>query len=431
MNYPQTLEYMYSQLPMYQRIGAAAYRADLENTIAICNLLHHPYHNFKSVHIAGTNGKGSTAHMLASILQSKGLKVGLYTSPHLKDFRERIRINGKMIPKTKVAAFVTKYKKDFERIKPSFFEMTVGLAFQYFSDEKVDIAVVEVGMGGRLDSTNVITPLVSVITNIGLDHTQFLGDTLAKIAAEKAGIIKPGIPVVIGETQPETRDVFREKADAGQSPIVFADEVYTSVFKGYSGNLRQWLTLDIYRNGELFIENLRCPLRGLYQSKNIAAVLQTVAVLNQSGYAIDEKDIRSGIQRVLAQTGLLGRWQTLSRSPLTICDCGHNPAGMTEVVRQINDTPHRNLHFVIGMVNDKDIDGVLQFLPADGIYYFCKAGVPRGLDARLLKEKAEKYHLKGDVYTSVKNALAAATAAAATDDLVFVGGSCFTVAEVV
>jgi len=302
MNYPQTLEYMYSQLPMYQRIGAAAYRADLENTIAICNLLHHPYHNFKSVHIAGTNGKGSTAHMLASILQSKGLKVGLYTSPHLKDFRERIRINGKMIPKTKVAAFVTKYKKDFERIRPSFFEMTVGLAFQYFADEKIDIAVIEVGMGGRLDSTNVITPLVSVITNIGLDHTQFLGNTLAKIAAEKAGIIKPGIPVVIGETQPETRDVFREKADAGQSPIVFADEGYTSVFKGYSGNLRQWLTLDIYRNGELFIENLRCPLRGLYQSRNIAAVLQTVAVLNQSGYAIDEKDIRNGIQKVLAQT---------------------------------------------------------------------------------------------------------------------------------
>lgn len=431
MNYQQTLEYMYSQLPMYQRIGAAAYRADLENTIAICNLLHHPYQNFKTVHIAGTNGKGSTAHMLASILQSKGLKVGLYTSPHLRDFRERIRINGKMIPKTRVAAFVTKYKKDFEQIKPSFFEMTVGLAFQYFSDEKIDIAVIEVGMGGRLDSTNVITPLVSVITNIGLDHTQFLGNTLAKIAAEKAGIIKPGIPVVIGETQPETRDVFREKADAGQSPVVFADEVYTSVFKGYSGNLRQWLTLDIYRNGKLFIENLRCPLRGLYQPRNIAAVLQTVVVLNQSGYAIDEKDIRSGIQKVLTQTGLLGRWQTLSRNPLTICDCGHNPAGMTEVVRQINDTPHRKLHFVIGMVNDKDIDGVLQLLPPDAIYYFCKAGIPRGLDARLLKEKADKYHLKGDVYTSVKNALAAAIAAAVTDDLVFVGGSCFTVAEVV
>jgi dihydrofolate synthase/folylpolyglutamate synthase len=336
-----------------------------------------------------------------------------------------------MIPKTRVTAFVTKYKKDFERIKPSFFEMTVGLAFQYFSDEKADIAIVEVGMGGRLDSTNVITPLVSVITNIGLDHTQFLGDTLAKIAAEKAGIIKPGIPVVIGEKQPETRGVFRERANAGQSPIVFADEVYTSVFKGYSGNLRQWLTLDIYRNGKLFIENLRCPLRGLYQSKNIVAILQAAEVLNQSGYAIDEKDIRSGIQKVLAQTGLLGRWQTLSRNPLTICDCGHNPAGMTEVVRQINDTPHRKLHFVIGMVNDKDIDGVLQLLPPEGIYYFCKAGIPRGLDARLLKEKAGKYHLKGDVYTSVKNALAAATVAAAADDLVFVGGSCFTVAEVV
>jgi len=431
MNYSEAVEYMYSQLPMYHRIGAAAYRADLTNTIAICNILHNPYKNFKSIHIAGTNGKGSTAHMLASILQSNGLKVGLYTSPHLKDFRERIRINGIKIPRSRVSDFVESYQKDFDKIKPSFFEMTAAMAFKYFSEEKVDIAVIETGMGGRLDSTNIITPLVSVITNIGLDHTQFLGETLQLIAAEKAGIIKPGVPVVIGETREETQQVFIDKAQSIGSDIFFADQNYGAEIKGYHLNHLHYLLLDIYIEDKIYLKNLKCQLLGMYQPKNIFTVLQTLKVIRRFGIRMDEDTIRDGLKRVINQTGLKGRWQVLSQQPLTICDCGHNPAGITEVVNQIKRIPHKTLHFVIGMVTDKDINGILQLLPTDGIYYFCKADIPRGLDARLLKEAAGKYNLKGNTYPSVKNALAAATAAAADNDLVFVGGSCFTVAEVV
>lgn len=431
MTYKETLDYLYAQLPMYQRIGAAAYKPDLNNTVAICNLLENPENSFKSVHIAGTNGKGSTSHMLASILQEKGLKTGLYTSPHLIDFRERIRINGIMIPEEKVIYFVEKYKKDFEKIRPSFFEMTVGLAFNHFREEKVDVAIIEVGLGGRLDSTNIITPLLSVITNISFDHKQFLGDTLEKIAKEKAGIIKPGIPVVIGENQEETRHVFIEKARKEQSKIVFADGEFTAVttraWEAGSGKMR----VDIFRNSTIYLANLESPLGGNYQKKNIVTVCATCGMLVSHFGDISPETIRKGILHVINNTGFTGRWQILSRVPLTICDTGHNEAGLREVLDQISNTPHENLHFVFGLVNDKEIENILRMLPKDATYYFCKADIPRGLDANELRMTALGYGLAGEAFDSVKKALKAAQQRAGANDLVFIGGSTFVVAEVV
>jgi dihydrofolate synthase / folylpolyglutamate synthase len=432
MTYQQTLDYLFSQLPMFQRIGAAAYKADLNNTLEICDLLNHPENKFKSIHIAGTNGKGSTSHMLASVLQSAGLKVGLYTSPHLKDFRERIKINGEMIPEKNVVAFVEKYKTDFEKIKPSFFEMTVGLAFDYFAEEDIDIAVIEVGLGGRLDSTNVITPLVSVITNISLDHTALLGNTREKIAAEKAGIIKEKVPVIIGETQLETSDVFSKRAADLHSKIVFADEVYLAK------NLHQikkekkfFLEMDIEKQGVLIFKNLESELLGLYQKKNVATVLAVIDELNRSGLTIEKSAVRSGIKNVIQNTGLQGRWQVLSENPLVIADTGHNEAGIKEVLSQISETPHKQLHFVLGMVNDKDISAVLSLLSKTAIYYFCKAKIPRALEANDLAVQASSFGLKGRVYDSVEEAFNNAKNNSKSDDLVFVGGSTFTVAEVI
>lgn len=431
MTYQQTLDYLFSQLPMFQRIGAAAYKADLDNTYAICKLLNNPENKFKSVHIAGTNGKGSTSHMIASILQSAGLKVGLYTSPHLKDFRERIKINGELIPEQNVIQFIEKYKADFEEIKPSFFEMTVGLAFDHFSKEKVDIAVIEVGLGGRLDSTNVITPLVSVITNISLDHTALLGNTIEKIAMEKAGIIKSNVPIVIGETQQGIKNIFLEKSKEQHSEIVFSDEIYCS------GNVRQikkgklFLSMNIERKGRLVYENLETELLGFYQKKNILTVLAVVEELNKLGFLLKENNIRKGIKNVIKNTGLLGRWQVLSKNPLTIADTGHNEAGIKEVLSQITLTPHNQLHFVLGMVNDKDISTVLGLMPKSAIYYFCRAKIPRALGADELMSQAAAFGLKGSVYNSVQEAMIAAKENAKTNDLVFIGGSTFTVAEVV
>ncbi|MCW3084319.1 MAG: dihydrofolate synthase [Bacteroidetes bacterium] len=431
MNYQQTLDYLFSQLPMFQRIGSAAYKADLDNTIALCKLLGNPENKFRSVHVAGTNGKGSTSHMLASVLQSAGLKVGLYTSPHLKDFRERIKINGEMIPEKNVIDFVAKHKNDFEKIELSFFEMTVGLAFDYFATEQVDVAVIEVGLGGRLDSTNVIRPLVSVITNISFDHVALLGDTLEKIAGEKAGIIKDNVPVVIGETTPETKNVFSEKAKLHTAEIVFAEEIYEAK------NLHQvhadtlYLAMNVEKQGGLLFENLESELPGLYQRKNIATVIAAIEILNQKGFSLTEKIIREGIKHVIKNTGLLGRWQVLSENPLTIADTGHNEAGIKEVLKQINVTPHKQLHFVIGMVNDKDISTVLKLLPKNAIYYFCKAQIPRALNANELAAQGKTVGLIGNVYTSVKDALENAQHNAKAGDLVFVGGSTFTVAEVV
>ena len=413
---------------MFQRIGSAAYKANLNNTIAICKLLSNPENKFKSIHVAGTNGKGSTSHMLASILQSAGLKVGLYTSPHLKDFRERIKINGELIPEQNVVDFVEKYKHDFEKIEPSFFEMTVGLAFDYFANEKVDIAVIEVGLGGRLDSTNVITPEVSIITNISFDHTALLGNTIEKIAGEKAGIIKSRVPVIIGESQVGTKKVFEDKATEKNTSIVFADEQFTikNVLQEHF-----LLKMDIEKTGTIRYENLESQLLGLYQQKNIVTVLCAVEILNKKGYVLTEEIIRSGIKTVISQTGLLGRWQILSEQPLVIADTGHNEAGIEEVLSQLKLTPHNRLHFVLGMVNDKDITKILSMLPANALYYFCKANIPRALAANELATKANEFGLNGQVYACVQDAYIAAKEQALENDLVFIGGSTFTVAEVV
>ena len=406
MNYSETLSWLFQQLPMYQRIGDAAYKANLNNTIALCNLLENPQNQFPSIHVAGTNGKGSVSHILASILQEHGLKTGLYTSPHLKDFRERIRINGKMIPKRKVTGFINKYQEKFEQIQPSFFEMTVGMAFDYFRDEEVDIAVVEVGMGGRLDSTNILKPLISVITNISYDHTQYLGDTLEKIAAEKAGIIKPGIPVVIGETQSELEDLFREHARQIEAPIIFADQMPDAGCRMPDG----------------FEIN--------YQKKNIRTALAVIEIIRDQVSGIADSFVQKGIANVVRNTGLQGRWQILGENPLVICDTGHNEAGIQEVINQINQTPYQHLHMVFGMVNDKTASDILQLLPKEATYYFCKADIPRGLDASTLRDQANAVGLKGDSYLSVSDALNTAKSNASPDDMIFIGGSTFVVAEV-
>ncbi|MDB5129491.1 folylpolyglutamate synthase/dihydrofolate synthase family protein [Mucilaginibacter sp.] len=424
MNYQQTLDYLYTQLPVFTRVGASAYKEDLTNTIALLNILDNPEHKFKSVHVGGTNGKGSTSHMLAAILQVAGYKTGLYTSPHLKDFRERIRINGAMISQQTVVDFVADHKSDFERIQPSFFEMTVALAFDVFAKEQVDIAIVEVGLGGRLDSTNVINPLLSIITNIGWDHMNLLGDTLQKIATEKAGIIKPSTPVIIGEYQPEIADVFINKAKQQNAGIVFASDVKSEVKIQKSKEHLEFLEIEAP-------QNLQLDLAGTYQLNNVRTVLTAVDELHKQGFTITNEHITTALKQVKTLTGLHGRWEILSRNPLTICDTGHNPEGITEVLKNIALVNYDQLHFVIGMVNDKDISKVLSMLPTNAIYYFCRPDIPRGLEAESIREKAASFGLHGKAYGSVKAALQAARANAADKDLVFVGGSTFVVAEVV
>jgi dihydrofolate synthase/folylpolyglutamate synthase len=404
MNYQQTLDFMYSQLPMFQRIGPAAYKADLSNTIKLCDLLGNPHNHFLSVHVAGTNGKGSVSHMLASVLQEAGYKTGLYTSPHLKDFRERIKINGQMIPEKEVIDFIAKYKEGFTHIGLSFFEMTVGMAFDYFSREKIDIAVIETGMGGRLDSTNVLRPLLSIITNIGYDHTQFLGESLAEIAGEKAGIIKAGVPAIVGESQEETKKVFIERAKKVNTSLIFADQEYTS--------------------------DITPVLKGAWQKRNLLSVLAAVDILRNKGFSIGEKEVLQGIQNVIKNTGLSGRWQMLQKKPLAICDIGHNCDGIKEVLKMIKKTPHHHLHFVLGLVADKNVEPVLELLPPTASYYFCKADIPRAMDAVKLQELAAHKQLKGKHYSSVSRAYQAALKKAGDEDLVFVGGSTFVVAEV-
>lgn len=431
MNYTQTLDYLYTQLPMFTRDGASAYKKDLTNTIALCELLDNPQHKFKSVHIGGTNGKGSTSHMLAAILQVAGYKTGLYTSPHLRDFRERIRVNGQMISEQTVIDFVAANQEAFKQIQPSFFEMTVALAFDVFAKEKVDTAVVEVGLGGRLDSTNIITPLLSVITNIGWDHMNMLGNTLELIAGEKAGIIKPGITVIIGEHQSEVADVFIEKARKEGSKISFASEVKPKVKskKSEDGTLLQ-VSLET-SDPELQPFNFQLDLTGTYQLKNVKTVLTAIDELRKQGFNITDEHIATALKQVKTLTGLHGRWETLSTHPLTICDTGHNPDGIQEVMKNIAAVQYNHLHFVIGMVNDKDSSKVLSMLPKDATYYFCKPDIPRGLDAETLQEQAAAFDLRGEIHPSVKSAFRAAQQAAADTDLVFVGGSTFVVAEVV
>ncbi|GAA4089100.1 folylpolyglutamate synthase/dihydrofolate synthase family protein [Mucilaginibacter panaciglaebae] len=426
MTYQETIDYLYMQLPMFTRVGASAFKASLDNTIALCHRLDNPQNKFKSIHIAGTNGKGSTSHMLAAILQTAGYKTGLYTSPHLKDFRERVRINGQMIGQQTVIDFVAHHQQDFEQIQPSFFEMTVALAFDYFAKEQVDVAVIETGLGGRLDSTNIITPLLSVITNIGWDHMNILGDTLPQIAGEKAGIIKPHIPVIIGERQIEVAEVFIHKAQEQNAPISFASDLYRITVKGTDNDLTE---VELSSSNQALTVQL--DLTGSYQFKNIKTVLATVNQLRSQGFIITDDHIKTALRQVKTLTGLHGRWETLSTSPLTICDTGHNPDGIREVLENIVKVKYKQLHFVIGMVNDKDGAKVLSMLPKEAIYYFCKPDIPRGLEAETLQAQALEFGLQGNVYSSVKAALAAAQSVAQPEDLVFIGGSTFVVAEVV
>lgn len=404
MSYDEVLDYLYSALPMFHRIGPAAYKPDLSNTIDLCEIIGNPHKDLKTVHIAGTNGKGSTSHLIASALQEAGYNVGLCTSPHLKDFRERIKINGRMITREAVVEFVEKYRHQWSSIEPSFFEMTIALSFWYFKNEKVDIAVIETGLGGRLDSTNVILPEVCAITNIGWDHMNLLGDTLEKIALEKAGIIKHNTPIVLGEMKPNVRSVIIQKANEHSV---------------------QWIDASISTT-----EPPASELKGYYQDQNRRTAYQTLLSLRDKGWNISEDAICKGFATVIKNTGLMGRWQVLANAPLTVADVGHNVDGIEILMKQVSDQKFERLHFVIGMVNDKDIQSVLKLLPKEAVYYFCKADIPRGLDAALLQEQALIQGLNGNTYPSVRSAFEAAKEKASEKDMILIGGSVFTVAQV-
>jgi dihydrofolate synthase / folylpolyglutamate synthase len=425
VNYTQTIEYLYNSLPVFHRIGGPAYKATLSNTIELDDYFHHPHTKFKTIHIAGTNGKGSVSHMIASVLQTAGYRTGLYTSPHLKDYRERIRIDGIPISEGEVINFVRNHEEILKRIQPSFFEMSVAMAFDYFAREKVEIAVIEVGMGGRLDSTNIITPLLSVISNISLDHTQFLGKSIEEIAREKAGIIKSGVPVIIGETQAETRDVFLNKALECNSDILFADMRYSASLKGTSSNRQIFEIEDLQGNSF----SLEPDLLGLYQKKNIITVFAALNRLMKIIPCIDTSHLENGIRDTASRTGLRGRWEIIQKNPLIICDTAHNEAGIAMVVEQLSSMTFNQLHFVFGTVKDKDPSNVLKILPDNAYYYFTRANIPRALDELSLKEAADKYGLKGMNYSSVEGAIEAALKSAGKEDIIFIGGSNFIVAE--
>jgi dihydrofolate synthase/folylpolyglutamate synthase len=428
-NYSEILDYLYSQLPMFHRTGAVAYKNNLDNTWALDEMFDHPHRQFKTIHIAGTNGKGSVSHMLASVLQEAGYRVGLYTSPHLVDFRERIRVNGGMMPEKSVISFVERFLElnSGPKLEPSFFELTVSMAFDFFRERRIDIAVVEVGLGGRLDSTNIIHPEVSVITNISLDHTALLGKTVPLIAAEKAGIIKAGVPAVISESNADYNFIFENKAAEMKSPVFFADSEYQA---SYSMLLPEQLQVfNFQKNGEAKYPSLKTDLLGSYQSRNIAGVLKTLELLQEKNWRIDVAAIYRGLERVKANTGLRGRWEITGHNPLVICDTGHNEGGLRLVVNQLRSMARKRLHIVFGMVSDKDIDGVLKLMPKEGIYYFTQAGIPRAMDSELLKKKAQRAGLKGDAFSSVKIAVEKALTQAGTEDVVFIGGSSFVVAD--
>ncbi len=423
MDYQRTLDYLYKQLPIYQRIGAAAIKYNLDNTQAIDGILGHPHRAYPVIHVAGTNGKGSVSHMLASVLQHAGYRVGLYSSPHLKDFRERVRVNGRMIPKKSVIDFVATHRRLFREIRPSFFEWSVGLAFDYFRHRKVDLAVIETGLGGRLDSTNIVTPLLSVITNVSLDHVHLLGGTLESIAVEKAGIIKEGIPVVIGESQRGITGIFTRKARERSAPVFRADRLY----QAERLTSRQGMTARI--TGQKTYARLRLDLPGHYQLQNACTALAALDTL-EAHFPVTRKAVRNGLSSVAKTTGLRGRWEVLSRSPLTICDAAHNAEGLRHAMRQVAATPHRELHFVLGLSADKDAASIMKLLPRRARYYYCRADVPRAMDAVELAMRATAGGLAGDAYPSVRAALRAARRQAGSEDLVFIGGSIFTVAEV-
>jgi dihydrofolate synthase/folylpolyglutamate synthase len=421
MTYTDTLQYLYDRLPVFHHVGGAAYKPGLDNTIQLMNVLDNPQTKYHCIHIAGTNGKGSVSNMLGAVLQTAGYKVGLYTSPHLVDFGERIRVNGQMIEQQYVIDFVENNKAVFNTIEPSFFEATMAMAFNYFADTKVDVAIIEVGLGGRLDSTNIIQPDLSVITNISFDHVGFLGDTLEKIAFEKAGIIKPTTPVVIGESTPETRPVFVQKACKENAALIFAEERFKINFKEYSD-----AKMLVEVNGKSLI---KCGLCGNYQLKNIATTLAAIEQLNTLNYSISESDILNGFENITEITGLQGRWQTLRSQPTVVCDTGHNVGGIQFVVEQLKAQSYKKLRIVIGMVNDKDISAVLNLLPKDAVYYFTQANIIRALSCDELKLKAETFSLNGDVYKTVKQAVDKAVNDSDPNDLVFIGGSNFIVGD--
>ena len=400
------IDFLYAQAPMFQQVGKAGYKTGLENTEFLDKYFGFPHRKYRTIHVGGTNGKGSVSHLLAAILQSAGYKVGLYTSPHLKDFRERICINGKMISKRKTAHFITKNQQLIEKISPSFFEITTALAFKYFAEQNVDFAIVEVGLGGRLDCTNIISPILSIITNISLDHTDILGDSLEKIAAEKAGIIKPKTSIIIGETHSKTQNIFIERAKENSSEIIFADKKFENV------------------------KLPNCELKGICQQKNIKTVLVAVEKLREIGIKISAKSLKNGLENVVELTNLQGRWQVLSKKPTIICDTGHNESGISQIVEQLNAQKFNKLHIVFGMVNDKEINSVLALLPKSAVYYFTKAQIPRALDENFLQQQAASFGLFGNTYFSVKQAFTAAKKAASKDDFIFVGGSTFIVSEV-
>lgn len=423
MTYEQAINYLYESAPLFQNIGAGAYKEGLGNTELLDKHFQHPHRQYATIHVAGTNGKGSVSHTLASILQSQGMKVGLYTSPHLTDFRERIRVNGEMIPQARVVSFVEQERTFFEPLHPSFFELTTALALQYFAEENVDIAVIEVGLGGRMDCTNIIQPLVSIITNISFDHIQFLGNTLEKIASEKAGIIKPGIPAIVGEWGKESvAEVFMNKAEEAGTSLVFADRENEIVDftltpgQGYTYHTATFGTI----HGEL---------EGLCQEKNTATILEAIKALRRKGIHISNQAVQDGFAKVIIHTGLRGRWQKIADKPLTICDTGHNVGGMQYITRQLATTPHQALHIVIGMVNDKDVNTVLSMLPQDATYYFTQASVRRAMPSDQFSQEASRHGLKGECYPTVHDAYLAAKAASGEEDLIFIGGSTFIVAD--
>lgn len=427
MTYTETLNYLYTQLPMFTRIGAAAYKADLSNTITLCAALDNPQNKFKSIHVAGTNGKGSTSHMLASVLQEAGYKVGLYTSPHIKDFRERIKINGQKIEKQFVVHFTENIKTKITEIQPSFFEITVAMAFAYFAKQQVDIAVIEVGLGGLLDSTNVIIPELCVITNIGLDHTNLLGTTLPEIATQKAGIIKASVPVVISQTQEETERVFTNKALEKNTSIFFADKVMEVI--GMDSATIGLQKMKVVNTAKMSITNYELDILGKYQQKNVKGVLLALEILQQYNWNISAQNIVDGLKNIKNNTGLMGRFDMLETSPMLIADVAHNADGITEVLAQIKNIPHNNLHIITGFVADKAVDKVLALFPKNANYYFTQANIPRALLKENLQETAKQYQLNGEVYNNVNTALQAAKAKASKEDIILICGSFFIIAE--
>ena len=423
MTYQEATTYLFTAAPLFQNIGAGAYKEGLSNTHLLDEHFGHPHEKFRTIHVGGTNGKGSTSHTLAAILQSQGYRVGLYTSPHLVDFRERIRVNGVMIPEKRVISFVEQERSFFEPLHPSFFELATALAFQYFAEQKVDVAVIEVGLGGRLDCTNIIHPDLSIITNISFDHIQFLGNTLPKIASEKAGIIKQGVPAIIGEAgEEDVRMVFEQEAEKVGTRLIFAEEEKELISYTYSPT--QGYTYQTKTYGELHGQ-----LSGFCQEKNTRTILAAVNELNKISYGISTASVAKGMNQVCQLTGLMGRWQTISNNPLTICDTGHNVGGMQYITKQLKETPHQRLHIIIGMVNDKDVNTVLSMLPKDAVYYFTQASVKRAMPVEEFAQKAEKHDLHGNSYANVELAYRVAKQNAEKNDLIFVGGSTFIVAD--